>query len=123
MGYRFVLTNSVFKYADKLDKLNIELTLKNAGFGNLNRVKKAKLLFADESGEVRLSKTVEDFTGQTDLKYSADIGLDSGKYNVYLCLYGEEVDGKPVYALQFANVNMWNAELKANKIGEIEIKE
>ncbi len=123
MGYRFVLTNSVFKYADKLDKLNIELTLKNAGFGNLNRVKKAKLLFADESGEVRLSKTVEDFTGQTDLKYSADIGLDSGKYGVYLCLCGEEVDGKPVYALQFANVNMWNAELKANKIGEIEIKE
>ena len=123
MGYRFVLTNSVFKYADKLDKLQIELSLKNAGFGNLNRVKKAKLLFADESGEVRLSKTVDDFAGQTNLKYSADIGLDSGKYGVYLCLCGEEVDGKPVYALRFANVNMWNAELKANKIGEIEIKE
>lgn len=122
MGYRFVLTNSVFKCADKLDKLNIELTLKNAGFGNLNRVKKAKLLFADESGEVRLSKAVDDFAGQTNLKYSADIELNEGKYNVYLCLYGEEVAGKPVYALRFANVNMWNAELKANKIGEIEIK-
>lgn len=89
----------------------------------MNRVKKAKLLFADESGEVRLSKTVEDFTGQTDLKYSADIELNEGKYNVYLCLYGEEVDGKPVYALRFANENIWDAELIANKIGEIEIKE
>lgn len=122
MGYRFVLTNSVFKYADKLDKLQIELSLKNAGFGNLNKAKKAKLLFVDENGEVKLSKPLDDFAGQPVLKYSSEINLESGKYGVYLCLYSEEVEGKPVYALRFANENLWDAELKANKIGEIEIK-
>ena len=71
---------------------------------------------------MKLSKPLDDFAGQPVLKYSSEINLESGKYGVYLCLYGEEVEGKPVYALQFANGNIWNAELKANKIGEIEIK-
>ena len=121
MGYRFLVTDSTFKYGDRLDKIKIDLTLKNLGFGNLNKLKKAKILFVDESGEVKFSKQVEDFKGAETVSYSLDLNLDSGKYAVYLCLYGEEVAKKPVYALQFANEDIWNAELKANKIGEIEI--
>ncbi|MDE6667702.1 MAG: DUF4832 domain-containing protein [Clostridia bacterium] len=119
MGYRFVVTNSKLQYKDKF---TANLTLKNLGFGNLNKTKYAKLLFVDGSGEVKLTKQVEDFTGAESVSYSADLNLAGGKYEVYLCLYGEEVDGKPTYALQFANKDIWNATLKANKLGEIEIK-
>ena len=121
MGYRFVVTKSTFKYSNKFDKLNVELTINNVGFGNLNKVKRAKLLFADGSGEVKYSKQVEDFKGDGTLSYTADLNLDNGKYDVYLCVYGEEADGKPTYAVQFANENIWNATLKANKIGELKI--
>ena len=122
MGYRFLVTNSTFEYKDNADKFKVNLTVKNLGFGNLNKVKKAKLLFVDGSGEVKFAKQVEDFTGAESVSYSTDLNLAKGKYEVYLCLYGGEVEGKPVYALQFANKDIWNAELKANKIGEIEIK-
>lgn len=122
MGYRFVLVNPSVKYNEKSSNLKVNLPLKNLGFGNLNKTKKAKLLFVDGSGEVKFSKQVQDFTGEESVSCSADLNLEGGKYTVYLCLYGEEVDGKPTYALQLANKNIWNAELKANKIGEIEIK-
>lgn len=121
MGYRFVVTDSTFEYGGKFDKLKVNLSVKNLGFGNLNKTKKAKLLFVDGSGEIKLTGQVEDFTGKESVSYSFDLNLENGKYEVYLCLYGEEVEGKPVYALQFANEDIWDAALKANKIGEIEI--
>lgn len=121
MGYRFLVTNSAFQYNNKFEKLKVNLTFKNLGFGNLNKTKKARLLFTDENGEVKFTKQVNDFTGADTVSYSTDLNLENGKYEVYLCLYGEEVEGKPVYAVQFANKDMWNAELKANKIGEINI--
>ncbi len=122
MGYRFVLTDSVFEYSKKFDKLNVKLTLKNVGFGNLNKTKFAKLLFVDENGEVKFCKQVENFSGEQNINYSTELNLDNGKYEVYLCLYGEEVNGLTEYNLQFANKNIWNSTLKANKIGEINIQ-
>lgn len=122
MGYRFVLKRSVVEYSVIFDRLDVELTLENVGFGNLNRTKHAKLIFTDESGEVKFTKTLDDFTGSTSITCSAELNLEKGKYEVYLRLYGEEVEGNPVYCLQFANDGLWNAELKANKIGGVEVK-
>ncbi len=121
MGYRFILTNSVFKYADKLDKFQAEISLNNVGFGNLNRTKHAKLIILNESGEVAFSQDLQDFTGEKSYNFSTNLSLLSGKYGVYLRLYGEEAEGTPLYCLQFANEGLWNADLKANKIGELEI--
>jgi len=121
MGYRFVLTNSVFKYAEKLDKFQAEISLNNVGFGNLNRTKRAKLIILNESGEVAFSQDLQDFTGNETYEFSTNLNLESGKYEVYLRLYGEEAEGTPLYCLQFANEGLWNADLKANKIGELEI--
>ena len=118
MGYRFLVTNSVFEYGEKF---TANLTLKNLGFGNLNKKKQAKLIFTDESGEVKLTYYAHNFTAEETLSYTVDLNLDSGKYGVYLCVYGEQVNGTPTYAVQFANKDMWNDTLKANKIGEIEI--
>lgn len=120
MGYRFVLSDSVFSYSDKFDELRIKLDVGNVGFGNLNKKKNAQLIFADGNGRVVLTEQVESFTGSGILNYSVNLNLDNGDYAVYLRLYGEEAEGVPLYLLQFAN-DLWNADLKANKIGAITI--
>ncbi len=116
MGYRFVLTNSVFALSDNL---RITLKLKNVGFGNLNKIKRAKLIFTDENGEVKFEREAEDFLGEEE--YSVTAETESGKYTVYLRVYGGEEGGKPLYCVRFANDGLWNETLKANKIGEVEI--
>ncbi|MDE6105351.1 MAG: DUF4832 domain-containing protein, partial [Clostridia bacterium] len=117
MGYRFVLTDSEFYNSDKL---NIKLKVENRGFGNMNKTKHAKLLFVKD-GEVAAEKAVADFIGQGELNYSVEIDLTEGEYEVYLCIYGEELEEEINYAVQFANENIWNADLKANKIGKVNI--
>ena len=121
MGYRFVLEKSVLSYADNPYRLKASLTLKNVGFGNLNKKKRARLIFTDAEGNVVLTKSVKDFTGGESFECSANISLKSGKYEVYLQLYGDEFEGAPRYCLQFANDGLWNDNLKANKIGSMEI--
>jgi hypothetical protein len=122
MGYRFILTKSVFEFSDRFDKLNIKLSFNNVGFGNLNKSKFAKILFVDENGEIKYSKQIQKFDGGENFNCSLDIDFENGEYQVYLALYGEEVDGILNYNLQLANCDIWNNSLKANKIGEINIK-
>ena len=59
LGYRFVLKNSVFTYSATSEKLNVRLKLQNLGFGNLNRNKRAKLIFTDSTGAARLLRIME----------------------------------------------------------------
>lgn len=93
--------------------------MQNAGFGNLIKKKRAKLLFTDESGAVAFECDAGEFNGENGFTASASPNLASGKYGVYLRLYGEEHNGAPLYCVRFANDGLWNAELKANKIGNI----
>ncbi len=120
LGYRFVLTNSVFEYSDNADALRIGLTLENVGFGNLNRTKRAKIILADGDGTAVYSQDVAEFAGGRNYDCSFDFDVQSGTYDVYLCVYGEEYEGVPMYCVQFANDGLWNAQLKANKIGRME---
>ena len=120
LGYRFVLTKSTILLSE--NKINVELALNNVGFGNLNRVKRAKLILTDEDGNVVLSQDLQNFTGSESFAFSAGLDLADGNYGVYLRIYGEEAEGTPLYCLQFANDGLWNTELKANKIGSVEIK-
>ncbi len=120
LGYRYVLKKSVFAYSDADDRLDIELTLRNVGFGNLNKKKHAVLLFVDESGSAVYSQEADSFFGETELRYTAAPPLRNGKYDVYLRLYGEDWRDQPLYCIRFANAGLWNAELKANKIGSVE---
>ena len=121
LGYRFVLTNSVFKYTSKADELQIELTLKNVGFGNLNKTSHTKLIFADSDGKVAYTCQAQDFKGDSSYNCSLKLNLPNGNYQVYLCLYQDELENNPLYCLQFANDGLWNAELKSNKIGEVTV--
>lgn len=120
LGYRFVLKNSVFTYSDSSEKLNVRLTLQNAGFGNLNRNKRAKLIFTDGTGAAAFIADIGEIAVKDELEFNVEHGLESGKYDVYLRIYGEELQNAPLYCVKFANDGLWNAELKANKIGSFE---
>ena len=80
------------------------------------------MIFTDENGEIKYTETVDGFSGGDSINRSVSLDLKNGKYDVYLRLYGEEIDGRYLYALRFANGNIWNKELNANKIGKIEIR-
>ena len=120
MGYRFVLKNSVFTYSATSEKLNVRLKLQNLGFGNLNRNKRAKLIFTDSTGAVACIADYGEISVKDELEFNVEHGLESGKYDVYLRIYGEELQSTPLYCVKFANDGLWNDELKANKIGSFE---
>ena len=120
MGYRFVLKNSVFTYSATSEKLNVRLKLQNLGFGNLNRNKRAKLIFTDSTGAVAFIADYGEIAVKDELEFNVKHGLESGKYDVYLRIYGEELQSAPLYCVKFANDGLWNDELKANKIGSFE---
>ncbi len=120
LGYRFVLKNSVFTYSATSEKLNVRLKLQNLGFGNLNRNKRAKLIFTDSTGAAAFIADYGEIAVKDELEFNVEHGLESGKYDVYLRIYGEELQSAPLYCVKFANDGLWNDELKANKIGSFE---
>lgn len=120
LGYRFVLKNSVFTYSATSEKLNVRLKLQNLGFGNLNRNKRAKLIFTDSTGAAAFIADYGEIAVKDELEFNVEHELESGKYDVYLRIYGEELQSAPLYCVKFANDGLWNDELKANKIGSFE---
>lgn len=120
LGYRFVLKNSVLTYSSSSEKLNVRLTLQNAGFGNLNRNKRAKLIFTDSTDAAAFIADYGEIAVKDELEFNVKHGLESGKYDVYLRIYGEELQSTPLYCVKFANDGLWNDDLKANKIGSFE---
>ncbi|MDE6868008.1 MAG: DUF4832 domain-containing protein [Clostridia bacterium] len=116
MGYRLVLTDSAVKYVD--GEVSVSLKIDNVGFGNLTKSKYVRLIFENGEGEVTEVDAGTYFGGNIEVKTACAL---SGEYNVYVCLYGEEYEGKPNYAVQFANNDVWNEDYKANFIGSIKI--
>ena len=119
MGYRFVIKKSIIGVNDDASEVRVELDLENVGFGNMNKRKRAALVFADGNGEIKAVEQAGEFAGETKVAYSASVELESGDYDVYLRLYGDELDGAPLYCVRFANDGLWNANIKANKIGSV----
>lgn len=119
MGYRYVIKKSIIGVNDDASEVRVELELENVGFGNMNKRKRAALVFADGNGEIKAVEQAGEFAGETKVAYSASVELESGDYDVYLRLYGDELDGVPLYCVRFANDGLWNANIKANKIGSV----
>ncbi len=111
MGYRFVLENSILEYDTAVTQFGIDLSLRNVGFGNLNRPMNMTLLLESETGEITFIDAGQ-FNGGEKITFQTDLTLTDGNYNVYLKL--DKGNGK--YALRFAN-DLWNEELQANRIG------
>ncbi len=116
-GYRFLLDDAKFK-ATSNRKFVCDLSIKNIGFGNLNRTKKISVLFVKDNVVEYKSENVCDFKGDGKLSFIADLPSDvseTPKYEVFIRVS----DSNSKYAIQFANVEIWNENLHANKLGEI----
>ena len=117
LGYRLVLTNSVFNYTSNYDNLTIKLNIKNVGFNNFNKTKNLKLMFVKEDGTVAYQNVVGTYNGEAELNLSTNINLQNGNYKVYLCVYSGDINN-PAYCVQFANQgNGWSDNYKANLVG------
>ncbi len=117
MGYRYVLKKVTFEFPGNVSDIDINLEIENKGFAKLpyHRKKVMTVLF-EKDGSVVLEKknpnlvfegTDKSFTINTEI-------LPEGTYTVYLKI--SDTDGS--YPVRFAN-DLWNDELKANKIGVI----
>lgn len=129
LGYRFYAEKCVVQCLGNYESVKVTLNVKNAGFGNMLKSKKAKLLFVNAAGEVVLTREVGDFVGAGSVGYTAELGLENGDYGVYICVYGDTAAGNPIYTVRFANGGadagdwqLWNAELSANFIGKISVE-
>ena len=117
MGYRLVLTNSVFKYNEDFKQLEIDLTIENKGFSSYVREKDITVLFVTKDKEI-IQKNCETYNGERNLHLSIDDLPQKQDYEVYIS-FSNIVDNKRYYDIRFANTELFNSTLYANLIGKI----
>ena len=118
MGYRYLITQSNLSYYEESKKLEVELEIQNKGFANMpyHRSKNLTAYLVSSSGnKTKIPVNGENFTGQSSLSFNFALpaDLENGDYTVYIKFANK--DGH--YPVQFANKNIWNTELSANKVG------
>ena len=118
LGYRFVLKNSTFLHNKQTNNLQIDIELKNVGFGQLNHIKDLTVIFAKNNVA---EKTFDcgRFDGSSKLTLNIPLNQLFGNFDVYLLIDNTQ-NNTHCYPLQFAN-DLWNNDLNANKIGQINI--
>ncbi len=117
MGYRLVLTNSVFKYNEDFKQLEIALTIENKGFSSYVREKDITVLFVTKDKEI-IQKNCGTYNGERNLHLSIDDLPQKQDYEVYIS-FSNIVDNKRYYDIRFANTELFNSTLYANLIGKI----
>ena len=117
MGYRLVLTNSVFKYNEDFKQLEIDLTIENKGFSSYVREKDITVLFVTKDKEI-IQKNCGTYNGERNLHLSIDDLPQKQDYEVYIS-FSNIVDNKRYYDIRFANTELFNSTLYANLIGKI----
>lgn len=117
MGYRFVLRRSEVNFAK--GKLSAKLKIENVGFGNMFKKKFAEIIVADAAGEVIHSERIANYCGESAVEFNFNCNLPAGEYGVYMRIYGDELDGKRLYTVRFANDGIFDETLKANKLAVI----
>ena len=118
LGYRLTLSNSVFRYNSEFKKLEIDLTIQNDGFSNFVREKDIVIIFVDESGN-EYEYVCGKYNGEKKLHISLTQLPKKQNYTVYLSLCNI-VNEEKYYEIAFVNNSLFNTELCANMIGNIE---
>lgn len=133
LGYRLVLRSvELPRTANSKEEIAANITVENVGFGNVLKSKTATLLFVDTNNQVvgTVDVTnqfdVKSFTSTNKVKKSLNFSLPelpSGMYRVFLRVSNKEKlnDGSYYSAIRFANTNVWEDMLQANRIGSIKI--
>lgn len=132
LGYRFVLEE-----VDAIDRpvtensVSTSIKIKNVGFGNIFKKKRADIILTDSNGVTIKEYTgvnldAREFLSQTSVERSIDVELpelNSGEYKLYLRISTGELlrNGKYYGAIMFANQGIYDDALEANYIAAFTI--
>jgi hypothetical protein len=114
-GYRLFIKSISVSY-EKYGAYTMKIKLGNAGFGNLFKTKKIDIIFTDMNDKLIKRKNVGKYTGSLDVSISGNFLAqgESSEYKVYLSVYSSIESNVVYYPIQFANVNIYNKNLKGH---------
>lgn len=132
LGYRFVLRKAnILKKIKQDQKLNIELSVENVGFGNLVNSKIVTIVLVKDNKmyEIKtdLDATKWNSKDVAKLVVNAELpdGIEIGDWEVYLRIsqYGDVEKDNNYLCIRFANNgDMWNQSIGANYIGKVRVQ-
>ncbi|MGN0819998.1 MAG: DUF4832 domain-containing protein [Christensenellaceae bacterium] len=131
LGYRLVVRNvSMEKTVKQGEKLNLNISVENVGFGNVSREQNAYLVLVDQTGKAvdyQLSAiNVKDFLSQTTKSVNVEVSLNNniaaGNYKLYLKIIPKNADfNDGSRSIRLANQNIFNESLNANYLGSFTV--
>ena len=143
LGYRLLLRDAnVSEWVLKDGVLKFEGKVQNVGFGNVVNKKDVTVILKSKSGPNTYSALTtldardwltaengdtraENTAAWRDLNFSINMdafgSVASGDYDIYLKLNDPKETSANKRCIQFANNNIWNAGLGANKIGSTSV--
>ena len=132
LGYRFVVRDcDLSQTAEQGSTFNLKLDVENTGFANPIRPQNAEILL-EKDGVYTVQDIAIDSrnwysctTAQENLEIQVPSNLEAGEWNVYLRLSvgNQDIPDGNLRTVQFANPDIWNASLGANKLGAVQITE
>ncbi len=137
MGYRLALTSADFnEQARPGGLLNLTVNITNSGFASLMNPRPLYVVLSPSSngsgdrgeGEYKIKLELDPRAWQSgESTFTASIRLpskmDEGEYNLSLWLpdEAETLQDNPLYAVQFANENVWDEATGYNILGQIAV--
>lgn len=126
LGYRFVLRKSdISKLVKQGEKLSIDLTIENVGFNRVISNYNAYIILSNSKGyyiaplDIEINRLFSRDKKEYSFSYSIPNNIEVGEYNIYLKLENELNNN---LTIQFANKDIYDSSLNANKLGSINIE-
>lgn len=137
LGFRFVLRESrISEYTGPSGTLKFEGKIQNVGFGNVINKKQVSVILKSSGGSETYSVITDldpsdweaDLNGRADnisawhnVSFAVKMGsfgrVPAGAYDVYLKINDPKETSTNKRSIQFANHNIWDGGLGANRIG------
>ena len=127
LGYRLVLQEANVQNTN--GKLNVDLKIKNVGFGNIIKPKKVEIILQNGNNTNYIETNIDIRKCLNNNVYTIDVNkeilsnLANGEYKVYLNIrepFDSLKDNKH-YRIKLANKNIWDETVGANYIGQINV--
>lgn len=127
LGYRLILEDAEIQ--QKGNKLNIDVQIKNVGFGNIVRKKNTSLILKSKNNEYEITLDMDIRKELNEDGYSFNVqeklpnNIKEDTYSVYLKISEpyEKIKDNVAYSIKLANDNIFDKTVGANYLEDIKI--